>query len=518
MAPESFPPLSVTSVDAHDEPCAAWPDAESLGDRTARAAGWRFSATLVAAALRFVVGIVLSRLLTPADFGVMAIAVVVLGFTQPLQDLGIGAAVVQRPHLTSRHVRAAFTFTTLVGLAIAAALALAAPLVAAIMRDARVTPVLRLLSAGFAFQSLGGVAGALLRRRLDFRRVFVVDTASFAIGYGVSIVLAVLGKGVWSLVWGGLVQGVLLSAFQLLSVRHSVRPLLAGREIRDLLHFGVGSGTSNWINYLALNADNFVVARTLGAASLGLYARAYSLMSLPFTYMTGVISGVLFPAFAAIQEDRARLRKAYLLMTQLAAIVAAASMVTMAIVAPHLVPSLYGRRWMGLVAPLQILCAAGYFRALSQVGGVVARSVGQVYGDLRRQMLYATLVVVGALLGSFYDLRGVAIGVSIAILVMFAASGQLALAITGTSWRSYARAQFVPIIIAGATGSFALAARTLLEQGRHTSAVIATGTLASAAIPWTAGVLWKLGDPDLLPLRARLPRWCGRAAQFLAHH
>jgi len=314
-------------------------DAEDLGARTARAAGWRLAATLAASVSRFLVGVLLSRLLTPSDFGVTAIAFVVLGFVQPLQDLGIGAAVVQRRHLTSRHVRAAFTFTTLLGLATAAAIMLVAPLVAIVMRDARVTPVLRVLSAGLALQAPGGVAGALLRRRLDFRRVFFVDTASYMVGFGVSIGLALLGKGVWSLVWGGFVQGTLLSAFQLAVVRHSVRPLLTTRETRDLLHFGVGWGASNWINYLALNADNFVVGRMLGAASLGLYARAYTLMSLPSTHMASLLSGVLFPAFAEIQADRARLRRAYLVITQLIAIVAAASMATMVIVAPHLVRS-----------------------------------------------------------------------------------------------------------------------------------------------------------------------------------
>jgi PST family polysaccharide transporter len=239
-------------------------------------------------------------------------------------------------------------------------------------------------------------------------------------------------------------------------------------------------------------------------------------MNLPYTYLASVLSGVLFPTFAEIQEDRARLRRAYLGITHLTAIVAAASMGTMAIVAPHLVRSLYGARWMGVVVPLQILCGGGYFRALYHVGGVVAQSAGQVYGDLRRQVLYATLVVIGALVGASYGLRGVAIGVSIAMLVMFAATGQLALSITGTQWRTYARVQLTGIVIAGATGAVALAARMLLEQRRYTSAVIGAGTLASAALPWTLGVLWKLGDPELRPLRSRLPRWCDTAVQFVA--
>src|SRR6185295_10673814 len=123
------------------------------------------------------------------------------------------------------------------------------------------------------------------------KRLFFIDTASYVIGYGgVATSLAAAGYGVWSLVWGSLCQTLVMSAAQLASARPPMRPVIAGRETRELLHFGVGAGTSSWINYLALNADNFIVGRTLGAASLGLYARAYTLMNLPYTYVAGVMS------------------------------------------------------------------------------------------------------------------------------------------------------------------------------------------------------------------------------------
>ena len=174
---------------------------------------------------------------------------------------------------------------------------------------------------------------------------------------------------------------------------------------------------------MALNSDNFVVGRWIGAASLGLYSRAYTLMNLPFTYASAVMSSVLFPAFAQVQGEPPRVRRAYLLLTQLTAMVAASAMATMAVVAPHFVRALYGSRWNGAVLPLQILCVAGYFRALYHLGGVVAQSVGRVYGELRNQTIYAGLVIAGALIGSRFDLPGVAVGVSGAILFMFLATG-----------------------------------------------------------------------------------------------
>src|SRR5262249_51859833 len=157
----------------------------------------------------------------------------------------------------------------------------------------------------------------------------------------------------------------------------------------ELLSYGVGAGSSSMAGYLAVNADNFIVGRLLGATSLGLYARAYNLMNLPYVYVASVLSGVLFPAFAQIQTDIPRLRRGYLTMTRLTAVIAGPSMAALAIAAPSLVPTLYGPAWAGVVSPLQILCAAGYFRSLYNVGGIVAHSVGQVYSELKRQLGYA---------------------------------------------------------------------------------------------------------------------------------
>jgi PST family polysaccharide transporter len=482
------------------------PPAESLTTRTARAAQWRLAGAAVGAVSQLVVGVLLARLLTPAEFGIAALAYVVLGLAQPLGDLGLGSAIVQRAGLTDRHIRSAFTCSVLVGVVIAAVMAAAAPLGAAALRDAQVTPVLRLLSVGIVLRGTSVVAEALLWRNLDFRRQFLIETTSYVMGYGgVAVGLALLGHGVWSLVWGGLAQTLIASVAQLAAVRHPIRPLLAARELQELLGFGIGAATSACVNYVALNGDYFVVGRLMGAVNLGLYTRAYTLMNLPQTYAAGVMSRVMFPAFAKVQGETARVRSAYLVVTRLTAMIAAPAMTTMAIVAPHLVRGFYGPQWTGAVVPLQILSIAGYFRALYHLGGIVAQSVGRVYGELWRQVTYAAAVVGGTLVGSPYGLPGVAIGVSAAILYMFVATGQLALRATGTPWRMYLRVQVAAILTAGATGAIALTVRLLLEASHFAAAAIALAVLAAAAVPWSLGMLWTLGEPELEPLRASLP-------------
>ena len=481
---------------------------KSLTNRTARAAQWRFASSAVAAVAQFGIGVVLSRLLPPSDFGLMALAFVVIGFARPFGDLGVGAALVQRSSITDRHIRAGFTFTLLFGAATTILLAMAAPLGAIALNDPRVTSVLQVAGLGFAMQGAGVVANALLRRRLDFRRLFMIETTSYILGYGgVALTGALLGYGVWSLVFGGLAQTALMAGGQILSVRHSVRPLITKQELRQLLHFGVGASTSGCINYVALNADNFVVGRFMGEASLGLYNRAYQLMCMPYTYAASVMSGVLFPAFSEVQSEIAKLRRAFLTITQFTGMIAAPSMGLMAIAAPYLIRALYGPRWDGTVLPLQILCAAGYLRALYHLCGVVSQSVGRVYGEMFRQVGYAALVIIGAVVGTHFGLAGVAVGVDIAILYMFIAMEHLALKSTGTTWGQYFRVQIGPLVTAAATCGVALIARVWMLHMNAPTGACAAVILVAGGIPWLLGISWNLGQKEFEAVRGSLPAW-----------
>src|SRR4029077_5695067 len=180
-----------------------------------------------------------------------------------------------------------------------------------------------------------------------------------------------------------------------------------------------------------------------------------------------------------------------------------------------LVRSLYGSRWNGVVLPLQILCFAGYFRSLYHLGGVVAQSVGRVYSELRNEIVYAALVIGGAILGSRYGLPGVAAGVGLAILYMFIATARLALSVTGASLRQYVHVQLGAFATAAVACGAALATRLLLEANHVTSAVITFAVLAMAAIPWTLGMLWTLGEPDCEQILGHLPLFCTRLVAAL---
>lgn len=435
----------------------------SLTTRTLEAGRWRLTASIVRLGLHFGAGVILARLIPPDEFGLLAFAMFFVGFADFVAGLGLGPAVVQRRELSSRHIRVAFTLALVLGLATAAAFQALAPVTTLVFPNPDLPNVLRAVSLIFVLGSFGTTAEALLERSLDFRRLFRLDVASLLIGYaGVGVTLAALGYGVWSLVAAVLAQRLVASVLAMAVVRHPVLPLLAVRETRELVRFGLGIGVGGLVSQAARNADALIVGRWLGAAPLGLYGRAYALATMPQTYLPGV----LFPAFSRVQGDRRRLGRAYLLAVQLTTILVAPAMLCLAIAAPTLIRTVYGPMWAGAIGPLQILALPGCLLALRQVGHALNRSQGRVYADAGHHALYMALVLIGGWLGRPYGIEGVAWGVAGATVLAWGALVAFNLRLTGLSSRALADSLAPGLVLMALVGAPTLAVRAATEALR----------------------------------------------------
>ena len=181
-------------------------------------------------------------------------------------------------------------------------------------------------------------------------------------------------------------------------------------------------------------------------------------------------------------------------------------MATLGTAAPEIIEGLYGRKWSGAIVPLQILCLAGYFRALYHLGGAMIQSGGKVYREARCQMIYATLVLLGTYVGThYYGLRGVAIGVGIAIFYMFFAIGQLALHLTGLTWTAYIRAQSGGIVASAFTGFIVYTMHISLVPVPIRLIWKAGLLLITAAITSAISIAWYLGGVEFEGMRNALP-------------
>ncbi len=396
-----------------------------------------FTGSGVQAILQWLVLIVLARLLTPADFGLVSAALVVVGLSQNLSQLGVGPAVVQIPQLEARHLRTGFTMSVLFGFLLAGLIWLLSPYIADFFRMQELTPVLRALSWIFPFSGSSVMAESLLQRELHFRWLSGIQVVSYAVGYGVvGVSLAFLGFGVWALVSANLAQTLVKSTILLIVQPCPKRPQIERGAFRELMYFGGGFTLARISNYVALQGDNLVVGRWLGAAALGLYGRAYQLMVLPATLFGQVLDSVLFPAMAKVQDEPERLATAYRRGVALLGLLILPTSAATFMLAPELIQVFLGPAWRDAVVPFQILTVGMLFRTSYKMSDSLARATGAVYRRAWRQGVYAALVVGGAWIGQRWGITGVSYGVLGAITVNFFLMAELSLRLTAMTWKS----------------------------------------------------------------------------------
>jgi O-antigen/teichoic acid export membrane protein len=481
------------------------PPAPSVSHTTLAGMFWLLSGSGVQALLRIMVIVVMSRLLAPADFGLVAGALVFIDFVEVFSDMGLGLVIVQRPELTSAHVRTGFTLSALLGLLFAAGIWVAAPAIAGVFRMEGMTTVLRAMAVVFPLDSLSLVASALLQRELKFRTLAGVSVAAYVVGYGaVGVTLALLGFGVWALVGAYLAQTVIVSLTLLAVQPHPKRPLLDRGALREMAYMGAGFSAAQVCNYVALKGDNAIVGRWLGAGALGLYTRAYGLMSMSVTIFGSAFDRVLFASLSKIQRERERLSLAFRRGTALIALLILPTSAVSFVLAPELIRVLLGPRWDGVVAPFQILAAGMLFRTSYKVSASVARATGAVYRSAWRQAVYAVAVIAGALVGQFWGVAGVALGVLLALAVFFLLMAQLSVHLTSITWRDYLAAHlpaaFLTLVVGAETWAVAAALRGAAAPPALILLVAVSVALATFAVIVSLSPRLALGEDGLWAL------------------
>lgn len=432
------------------------------------------------AVLKIALLAILGRLLTPADFGLVEAAGIVVWFSLIFASLGVAAALIQRTPLEARHVATAATSSLVLGLVIAALMYAFAPAIEAALRVPRLTPMLRGLALVFPLAGLSAVAECLLQRRLRFGLIAGGELVSYALGYGVvGVTMAVLGFGAWALVGAEIAKTIVKSALYLRAEPDARRFGFDPRALRELLRFGSGYTASGIATYVATQGDNAVVARVLGGSALGFYGRAFELMLMPAQALGMVLDKLLFPTLALVQQQPDVLRLAYRRCTALVALLVLPLSTTVAALAPEIVAALLGAGWEPVAAPLRVLAAAMYFRVGYMVGHAVANSTGAVHQAARRNAIYAVLIVAGALVGSSWGLAGVAGGVLIAVVVNFVMVFRLAARITRLTAVEFLSIHAPAARIACVLGAEAWLVAALL---RGTSAPPVTTLLAAGLI------------------------------------
>ena len=490
---------------------------------TQRALGgmlWTFSGTGVQVVAQLLTIMALGRLLSPAEFGLMGAATVVVALSQIVSQIGVGPAIIQRKHLEPTHVRAAITLSCTLGILLGAIVFFGAPYIARFYRIPELEPILRWVAFLFPLDGLSTVGKSLLTRELRFRVFVALEVGAYVIGYaGVGVVLAWLGYGVWALVAANIAQVALRTVAMSVAARHPLRPGFDLQASRDLLGFGFGHSMAQIGTVLSQQGDNLVVGRWLGPAALGVYGRAYSLMVMPASAFGRIVNRVLFPVMAQVQDERERLAGAYERTLAIVGLVSLPISAFLWVTAPEFIAVVLGPKWDAVVLPFRLFTVSLLFRMSSKISDACTKAAGEVYYRALIQGGYAALVVLGALVGQRWGVGGVAVAVSVAMGVNWIAMAWLSRSVTGLPWGRFIQAHLPSAALAAVIG-VAVAGVTHVARGSHLGRLPTLVAAGGVALLVTLGAtrfhprLW-LGPHGMWALRRaeELVRRGGRRAR-----
>jgi O-antigen/teichoic acid export membrane protein len=372
----------------------------SLKQRTIAGLGWSSAAHVGHQAVQFALGILLARLLTPEDFGLLGMVILFSGFARLFAEFGFSSALVQRAEITDVHKSSIFWVNLLIGLVLGGLFFSLAPHIAAFYDVPPLRHISQAVSATFLISAFGIVPRALLQRQMAFDRLARVEMSAAVASGALAVLLAFLGFGVWSLVIQSLTAAALTAALAFFASRWVPAFSYSGAAVRELLGYSANLFTFNFVNYWSRNADSLLVAKMIGSTALGVYARAYSFMLLPITQILSVAGRVIFPTLSSIQEDRARVRRIFLRVLRMVTLLTAPMMVGLFVVADDFVLALLGSKWAAVIPVLQILSAVGILQALCNPVGWIYQSQGRTDLLARWGLASSSVIVLAVFLGA----------------------------------------------------------------------------------------------------------------------
>lgn len=359
-------------------------------------------------AITLVSFIALSRLLAPEAFGLVAMASVFTAFLQILLDQGFGAAIVQRDDLERAHLDTAFWTSVLTGVLLTAIAMAASGLVAAFFDEPRLAPVLRWLSLSFLLVALSSTQMAILQRELAFKNLAARSLMATLVGGIVGVGLAFAGFGVWSLVAQNLTRG--LAGVIVLWRASYWRPGLnvSKKHFRELFSFGVSIIGSKSLVFFSRRMDDLLIGFFLGPTMLGYYTIGYRLLLVLMRVVTGTTNAVAFPTFSRLQQDPKRMRRAFYKVTQYTSLLAIPVFAGLAVLAPELLPALFGEQWTPSVPVMQVLALIGILQSVLAFNGSVIKASGKPSWQFGILLLTSVCSVIGFLLAVRWGIAAVA--------------------------------------------------------------------------------------------------------------
>ena len=257
----------------------------------------------------FGISIFVARILVPNDFGIMGIAMMLIGYTNLFTDFGFGEAIIQKRIENKRTLNSIFTMNLAVSLLLAALFFLSSGYIAGFFKSPECKNVIKVLSAVFVVTSFSAVPSAMLRRDMNFRTLSLISLTSSLLMSFITLLLAFNSLGYWALVFGQLIPSLLMTAVLCYKARWVPAVAYDHSAMKSLFNFGIWNFTKSQLGFIAQHTDKFIIGRWFGTTSLGFYDKAMNLATMPANSFAMNINSVMFSSFSTNKKDK------YLLQT-----------------------------------------------------------------------------------------------------------------------------------------------------------------------------------------------------------
>jgi O-antigen/teichoic acid export membrane protein len=386
-----------------------------------RGVPWTIASYGASKAVNVLTTIILARIITPADFGLVALASMALNLLAFLKDFGLGETMVVRQDLDRRQLGTILTLVNLLSLILAVVAALTAPLIADFFGEPRLTLVLQVMAILLLISGTANYYETVLEREMEFRRRFVALGLQSVATASVAIPAAILGAGVWSLVAGQLAGLTTLGVACFVLSPYRVRPTWMRGELRSLFSTSSGFLLQNVSIFGRQNLDYIVVGRNFGPSAVGFYSMAFRLADLPYWAISDPVARVTFPSFSRTHGEGGDIRPTFLSVSRLVALVSCPVGVLLSGAAGPFTATIFGSRWAPMVGPLEVLGIWAAIRPIDTTLNWFLNSIGQarVVGVYSMGVIVVLIpaFILAAQLGSITTVAWVVVGDSLASLL-----------------------------------------------------------------------------------------------------
>jgi PST family polysaccharide transporter len=430
---------------------------------------WNTLLSIPTQAAAFVISILVTRLLTAGDYGVMGVAMILIGFANLFTDFGFSSAIIQKQIKDEGTLRSVFTFNFTVSAALAVLFSLSAKFIAAYFKSAECESVIIVMSSFFVISSFSAVPRAILRRDMAFKTLSLMDTASAVATSVLTLVLAVLHYGYWALAFGQLIPAVVFTIYVCIQVRWVPRLGYNRSSMSHIIDFGFWNVLKTQLEFGLAQVDKVFLGRYAGLVALGYYDKAMSIATVPSGSFIASLNAVLFSSFSRRKDDREDVQELLTKGLMATSVLSFPVYIGLFVVAKYFVVGLLGTKWSPMIVPFEIIALSFSVRSIGGLLVAVNVAMGQYRAYTLRYALAGCVFLIACGLLIPYGTMGIAAAFCLFAVLSVALGLQLAISTVGLSWLEVLRACWpatkatVCMLVFTGLLSFVLPAPTLLN-------------------------------------------------------